>query len=158
MKFIVYLHFVPQIHPVFIFTFKKRLALILETLYNYEKPTICTFYIIFLHFRHKHIISSVDNDKIEDYYSYGEPDDIDDNDFDNLFFTDITFNYTTFIFLSTSQHTTSPLAMNILTQLMRDGHITDAVLPWNTGRPLVLRLNRTTTGQNAGRIIGVQVV
>ncbi|VIO90445.1 Uncharacterized protein BM_BM41 [Brugia malayi] len=100
----------------------------------------------------------VDNDKIEDYYSYGEPDDIDDNDFDNLFFTDITFNYTTFIFLSTSQHTTSPLAMNILTQLMRDGHITDAVLPWNTGRPLVLRLNRTTTGQNAGRIIGVQVV
>ncbi|VIO90547.1 Uncharacterized protein BM_BM18579 [Brugia malayi] len=98
-----------------------------------------------------------DNDKIEDYHSYGEPDDIDDDDFDDddfdmfsSFFTDIIFNRNhttlTLTFLSTSQDTASSFAINILTQLMRDGHITDAVLPWNTGRPLLLRINQTTTG------------
>lgn len=82
-----------------------------------------------------------DNDKIEDYHSYGEPDDIDDDDFDDddfdmfsSFFTDIIFNRNhttlTLTFLSTSQDTASSFAINILTQLMRDGHITDAVLPW----------------------------
>ncbi|KAK6100407.1 hypothetical protein QQG55_0525 [Brugia pahangi] len=99
----------------------------------------------------------VDNDKIKNYSSYGEPDDIDDDDFDDddfdmssSFFTDIIFNRNhttlTFTFLSTSQDTASPFAINILTQLVRDGHITDAVLPWNTGRPLLLRINQTATG------------
>ncbi|EJW77200.1 hypothetical protein WUBG_11892 [Wuchereria bancrofti] len=98
----------------------------------------------------------VDNN-IEDYYSYIEPAD-DDFDINSTFVTDITLNYTTLTFLSTSQDTVSPLAMTILTYLMHEGYITDAALPWNTGRPLVLRLNRTTAGQNDDVVTNIQLV
>ncbi|EJW78150.1 hypothetical protein WUBG_10940 [Wuchereria bancrofti] len=105
----------------------------------------------------------VDNN-IEDDYLYTEPADIYDDDFDDSdnendpIFTDITLNYTTLTFLSTSQDTVSPLAMTLLTYLMHEGYITDAALPWNTGRPLVLRLNRTTAGQNDDVVTNIQVV
>ncbi|KAK6100982.1 hypothetical protein QQG55_2825 [Brugia pahangi] len=68
------------------------------------------------------------------------------DDVNDFFSTDVIVNenytHVTFTFLSTSQNTVTPYATSLLNQLLYIGRITDAMLPWNTGRPLVVPLNR----------------
>uniref|UniRef100_A0A2K6WLM4 Uncharacterized protein n=1 Tax=Onchocerca volvulus TaxID=6282 RepID=A0A2K6WLM4_ONCVO len=92
-------------------------------------------------------LSDNDNNSEDGYVS-------DDSDIDD---GDINYYTTTLYLQNTSWDDTSAFERYILTQLLAEGRINNTMLPWISGRRLVIRIVRNTEAATPDNIISVTV-